>query len=276
MSEIGNKLGIKNKEGLKETSRRLKIAMGIGLRFILENPNKTPVVGEQHLKEIPQDKKVIIATTHLSDADVPIAAYAICDKFDIAIIHHSTHDNPSEDVWSWAGAVSAGRKNFLSVKSRKEKGKVKADFAPEDFEPMKKALEVGKAIVIAAHNPTYDWKLSRKGGLGAVYLAQISDAIILPISVNIESESKSGAIVDMRQEISRNKRKLKAQVFIGHPIVLDKINVQKIAEILRKRNGRKSLSPVEKREFSETNAKLRKQSETVMASLAAMLPPEKR
>ena len=276
MSEVGNESGIKDQGKSKETSIRLKISTRVGLGVLIENPSKIPVVGKEFLKEIPPNGKVVIATTHLSDADVPIATYALSDYFDITIVHHSTHDNPFEDAWSWTGAVVAGRKNFLSIKSRKEERKVIADFAPEDFEPMKSALEIGKTVVIAAHNPTYDWKLSRKGGLGAVYLAQISDALILPVSVNIESESKSGAVVDMRQAISKNKKKLKAQVSIGQPINFDKIDVQRMTEILRRRREGESLSPEEKREFSEVNAKLREQSKIVMGSLAEMLPPAKR
>ena len=46
--------------------------------------------GEEHLKEIPPDKKVIIATTHISDLDVPIATLKLGKYFDIAITNQST------------------------------------------------------------------------------------------------------------------------------------------------------------------------------------------
>lgn len=276
MSEVGSEIEIQNQGQFRETSRRLKRSIKTGLGFIIENPNMIPLIGKEFLKEIPPNKKLIIATTHLSDADVAVAAYALSDNFDITIVHHSTHDNPSEDAWSWVGAAIAGRKNFLSVKSRKEEGKVIADFAPEDFEPMRDALGNGKAIIIAAHNPTYDWKLSDKGGLGAIYLAQLSDALILPVSVNIESEAKSGSLVDMRKAVSKNKRKSKAKVSIGQPINLEKVNVQKMTEILKKRKEGSSLSHQERREFTEIATKLRDQSSIVMRTLAAMLPPEKR
>lgn len=260
----------------QETSRRLRMSLSAGLGFLFENPSEIPVVGKELLKEIPPNRKVIIATTHLCDSDVPIAGLALSDSFDIAIVHHSTHDNLLEDPVSWVGAAIAGRKNFLSVNSRKQDGKVVTNFVPEDFEPMEDALDKGKTIVIAAHNPTYGWKLPQKGGLGAAYLAQLSDALILPVSINVESASKTGTLADMKKVVSTSKKKFSAQVSVGHPIDLKKIEVERIAEILKKRKEGNVLSPEEKKEFSEIHTKLQEQAEVVMSSLAAMLPPEKR
>lgn len=52
------------------TSKRLLMAIGADVKLAT---GKIQTHGEEHLKEIPPDKKVIIATTHISDLDVPIA-----------------------------------------------------------------------------------------------------------------------------------------------------------------------------------------------------------
>jgi len=59
------------------TSKRLLMAIGAEVKLAT---GEIQTHGEEHLKEIPPDKKVIIATTHISDLDVPIATLKILGK----------------------------------------------------------------------------------------------------------------------------------------------------------------------------------------------------
>jgi 1-acyl-sn-glycerol-3-phosphate acyltransferase len=92
-------LGFEKMSKRPTTSKRLLIAIGADVKLAT---GEIQTHGEEHLKEIPPDKKVIIATTHISDLDVPIATLKLGKYFDIAItnqsIHHSFLGAPSM-IW---------------------------------------------------------------------------------------------------------------------------------------------------------------------------------
>jgi hypothetical protein len=253
------------------TSKRLLMAIEADVKLAT---GEIQTYGEEHLKEIPPDKKVIIATTHISDLDVPIATLKLGKYFDIAItnqsIQHFFLREPSTNI----GIRIAGRENFIPIDTKKIEGKKQGEFNPQNFAPMRDALEKGKAIIIAAHNPTRKWKLS-KGGYGAAYLTAISEnVVILPVVVNIESDEPLG----MAETILKNiVKRPDASVYIQKPIELETINgIEDFERILGKRRRGEKLTKKERLRFSELKTALEKRSDQIMQALASGLPEKKR
>ena len=253
------------------TSKRLLMAIEADVKLAT---GEIQTHGEEHLREIPPDKKVIIATTHISDLDVPIATLKLGKFFDIAItnqsIHHSFLGEPSTNI----GMRIAGRENFIPIDTKKIEGKKQGEFNPQNFAPMREALEKGKAIIIAAHNPTQKWKLS-KGGYGAAYLTAISEnVVILPVVVNIESDEKLGMAETILKDVVKRPD---ASVYIQKPIELEKINgIEDFEKILGKRKRGEKLTKEERLRFSELKMALEKRSDRIMQALASDLPEKKR
>ena len=120
------------------TSKRLLMAIGADVKLAT---GEMQTHGEERLKEIPPDKKVIIATTHLSDLDVPIATLKLGKYFDIAITNQSIHHSFLRASSMNVGMRISGRKNFIPIDTKKVEGKRRGEFNPQNFEPMRDALE---------------------------------------------------------------------------------------------------------------------------------------
>jgi hypothetical protein len=258
-------------EARPKTSKRLLMAIEADVKLAT---GEIETHGEEHLKEIPPNKKVIIATTHISDLDVPIATLKLGKYFNIAItdesIHHSFLGEPSTNI----GIRIAGRENFIPIDTKNIKGKKQGEFNPQNFELMRDALEKGKAIIIAAHNPTQKWKLT-KGGYGAPYLTAICEnVVILPVVVNIESDEPLGMAETILKDVIKRPD---ASVYIEKPIELEKINgIEDFKKILGKRKRGEKLTTEERLRFAELKMALEKRSDQIMKALASDLPEKKR
>src|SRR6202044_1004644 len=84
-------------------------------------------------------------------------------------------------------------------------------FNPDNFVPMMEAMDKGKAMIIAGHNPSLEGHLE-EGGYGAVYLAEMADATILPVSIDIISTENLGTA---RNRMKTFLHKPDARVRIG-------------------------------------------------------------
>lgn len=258
-------------EERKVSSKRLMLAIEANLKLVTK---EIKVYGEDHIKNIPQGKKVIIATTHISDLDLPIVATVLGKYFDIAItnqsLHHSFLAEPSINM----AMKVAGKENFIPIDYNKVDGEKKGFFNPDNFEIMSEALKNGKAIIIAAHNPAKNWKLP-KGGYGVAYLSDITDdVIILPVTVNLESSEPIGMADNMVKNIIE---KPVASVYINEPIELEKIpGLEELSQITDKRKEGKILNHDERNRFSELKKLLENQSDSIMNALSANLPNPKK
>ncbi|MCL4437562.1 hypothetical protein M1513_00790 [Patescibacteria group bacterium] len=232
------------------------------------------VDGRENLKEIPPGKKIIIATTHITDLDLPIVAYELSRDFNIVITHKSTHRSLKDDPASYIGTHIAGIDNFIPLDYKQ--GETIGKFNPDNFVPADKALEEGKAIVIAAHDPAKNGKMPENGGYGAAYMSGIeSDAIILPVAVDIESENND--VGNASHLIKTVAARPKAKMTIGEPLFLDKIEeMSEMENIMDKRKNGEALNSGENDKFHKLADRLRKRSSLIMETLAAMVPPEKR
>ena len=143
----------------------------------------------------------------------------------------------------------------------------------ENFEPAEKALTEGKDILIAAHNPSQEpvQNLDNiKGGYGGVYLAEVTDAYILPITVVLD---KATGMYEPSLKILKNLTdKPNASVAIGKPFKLEKIDgIEHFSEINEKRKNGIKLTEEERIEFSRLADALREKSQEVMKKMSEQL-----
>lgn len=234
---------------LESRTRRLATVCKASLKTMF---SEVKVSGHQNLEKIPKDRPIIFATTHLSNTDVTIAASELAKEYNIKIVQASTHDYPMQSPSGYISKIVGGSENFISIRTKKVNGKEKGFFRPEDYDPMVEHLKKGPVLMAAYYNSDRkyvdngsqkDVVLPEKGGVGAIWLAQKSNAVIIPTAIDI------------------NKRL--AVVHFGE--VLD---LKKIDEIDLFKNDLKKT-----RDISE---KLREQSNLLMSSLAKMLSVEKR
>jgi hypothetical protein len=256
----------------QKVSQRLWRANEVNLRLAVGN---IEVAGKENIKGIPPGAKVVIITTHLTDLDVPLAIHAVARDLDIAVmnlsIHHQFFGKQGEAVTN-IGVRLAGKENFIPLDYHRDESGEKSPtaFNPENFEPAIKTLEGGKGILIAAHNPSREplQNLENvKGGYGGVYLAELADAYILPITVLLDRAA--GMQANMLKTVMH---KPNASVSIGKPFKLEKIDgIERIANIMKKRRDGEKLSEEEIKEFSRLTNALREQSQAVIKQLSEQL-----
>lgn len=237
--------------------------------------------GMENLDKIPEGTDVIFLETHIqSDAEVQAGITVIGKNFDLAVTNHSSHHSPKEDLLPNLGLRAAGRENFYPIKFIKEGKEGWPVFQPDNFSDMLPVFDKGKAIVMAAHNPVYDSKLPDQPGVGGVMLYQLAEAkngnvVIVPVAIDIKSQRSVAiggqflkAVGDMMPW-----RRPSADVHIGEPIRLDKIDISSL--VSTRSDGHATPTDQDISKARETNEKLREQGGEVMRGLAKLLPPEK-
>lgn len=247
------------------------------LKFLVERVlNKFEVQGKEHLAEIPPDKKVILATSHATDFDIPLAYHALCNDLKIRFTWESILERFSVDPLMAAAFRAGGKENFLPIDYEKKKEGQKTNrgkFNPDDYIPMQEAAEAGDAILLAAHSPSHEGTLTEHEGYADVYLAQLVDGVIVPVAIDINSKEPA---VTLGTKIKNLFTKSDAKVMIGNPLSFPKIpGVEHFGDLIRKSKIER-LTPEERAEVHRIRVALREQSEQVMLRIAEMMPEEKR
>ena len=235
--------------------------------------------GLNNLTQIPQNQPLIIASTHLSDIDVQTVAANIAPYRNVGIASQASNQR---DFLIGSFLRLAGIANVFGITNEYDSKKHLSHykFNHEDFEIMNEAIKKGKTIVIAAHNPTYNWKLPEKPGKGAVYLAQLSNAMILPAALDIQSDMPIGMADDKINSIKRFilGKKPNARIIIGKPIKFSPIEQHDLKQMAdyfeNKIKNQFKNQDLEKIQITIT--KIKEQAQTIMKVLADMLPQEKR
>lgn len=254
----------------KEIPKRLWLANEVNLRLAVSN---VEVAGKENIKRIPEGAKVVIMTTHLTDLDIPVSIHAVGKDLDVVVTNQSTHhklSGPQSEAITNIGLHIAGKKNFIPIDYYKDKTGKKSPkaFNPDNFEPAVSALKEGKAVMIAAHNPSQETgeKLDDiKGSYGGVYLALLSDAYILPVTVALD---RAGGMYE--PSLLKTYKKLdrpNATAFIGQPFKLERVGgIERFSE-LAKKSGNK-LNEEERIEFSKLADILREKSREVLKRMS--------
>jgi lysophospholipid acyltransferase (LPLAT)-like uncharacterized protein len=137
---------------------------------------------------------------------------------------------------------------------------------------MLEALNQGKQILIAGHNPSHDGKFNHPG-LGAAYLALLSDAVILPVGVDVESKGDIGMYGSGFKTFFK---KPNANIKIGSPFELPKLEgIELFKEILEKRKRGEKINNQEREKFGEISKLLRERAEEVLQKLIELVPDKK-
>lgn len=256
----------------EKTPHRFMLALTAFEKMVL---GTVTVEGMERISSIPKDRKVIIATSHASDLDIQLATHALGGYFDLMITNQSLQHTFAKDPMSNIGMRVAGPKNFMPIEYRVANNKKNPHFKPEDYENMADAMDTGKTMVIAAHNPSKRGQLER-GGYAAAYLAQLTNAVIVPVGVDIHNKGDADiGIAEKPLKVVLNRPD--ATVRIGEPFSLGSIEgIQRMAEIMDKRDRGERLNAEEVKEFSLLNKNLKEKSAEIMAHVAALIPEEKR
>lgn len=238
--------------------------------------SKVEARGEENLELIPPDRNVVFVTTHITDSDVPLAISVLGKKFHLAAGDASTHRKFSENTFAFIGTALAGSKNFLSVSHRDDPQTGETGvFDPEDFRKMQNVFENGKAVVMAAYYKSQNkgLKLPEKGGYGAAYLAELTNAVVVPVAINVRSkENIHTAASIVKATLSRPE----AEVVIGYPFEPQAEDLTAIGLVAEKRKRGEYLDKDDVEAFRAASGRLREQSDVFMRHLAELLPEEKR
>jgi len=257
-------------EAKKESSpKRLMLSIEALLKLQV---GKVEVSGQEHLKDIPPNRKLVIATTHISDLDVPITVGSLGHDLDLAVVNMSVHHSLREEAGTFLGVMASGRDNYIPVDFNRDKEtgvKTAGLFNPQNFEPMRSALNKGKRVLIAAHNPSHDAELGEPG-YGAAYLAELEGAMILPVGVQLLGEKELGMYGTGAKTFAH---KPDAKVSIGQPFELEKIQgLEELGQIMAKRQSGEKLTKENLQRFSELKKSLKEQSEILLQHIAGLLP----
>lgn len=258
--------------------------MRLTSEFVVKRPT---LVGLEHLAEL-QGKPVIFAVTHLSDIDVQTAAAELSAYMPLDVATLATN---MEDPIQRRAMKIAGLSHFHPIQNTFDARTQTphATFRAEDFAQMQQAIEAGRSIVIAAHNPTRKGEFPKHAGIGAVYLAQLTGVPVIPVSLDIQSKTPVGLADDLFGVTRRliSGRRPQATLTIGEPIQLGPLNperldhttedIQDVAMVLSGQQRELGIVSGERymRALKNTSA-LYKQAVKVMQVLASQLSPEKR
>ena len=206
-----------------------RLRKSIDLLLLVQNKlaNRS-ITGLENLDAIHPEESVIIAVSHTTGFDIPLAVNALGAHMDIAISEQSTHGKMTKEPFAYIGQKIAGSRNFLPISYSWHGEKKQADrFNPNDSVAMEKALGFGRNVLVAVHKPLIINSggnvVSPRAGYLAAYLAGKSNHRVLPVGVSYESASNT---------------KYDALVTIGGPIDLHgKADVAIIDDLNTKRQS---------------------------------------
>jgi len=243
-----------NERLIGEKMKNSEFLANLARLSMFPNIKEVNIAGKEKLDILPKDRPIIFAGTHFFKTDISIIISIIGKEFPIKVVQASTHESPIESLGGYLVYVLGGKNNFLSIKTIKNDKKEVGVFNFDDYKPMIDCLNNGINLVMAAYyndDPKYyydrfDYKegliLPDKGGVGCIYAAKKTNALIVPMAVNL----------DINKGIRIN---------IGDPLEFKKIENIDMSDT----KNRTAF-------FNE----LRQGSASLMKSLAQMLPQEKR
>ncbi len=215
-------------------------------------------------ENINPDAQYIFAVSHKTGWDTSVAIKALGDWFNLAIADQSTHHTLGREANMLMLLKAAGSENFIPISYEWVNKAKKPIFNPSDVNPMVDAMESGKSIIMAAHNPSDE--IERQDinkvnpGYGAALLAHLTGAQIIPVSVEVSEPDQLG--------------RKNASVLVGDPYDLGyNPEMADIQAFMDKRANGEPLSTQERQLFLERAASLRKSGRAVLDSVAKLDEP---
>lgn len=226
---------------------------------------KPTVEGRQNLPS----GACVVATTHLSGYDVPEVTAEMMKSRNAGMALQSTILN---FPLSRPFIHMLGKENFFPLSNRNS-----SILNAEEIGQLKNAIvKDGKTLVVAAHNPTKDWKLPDNLGLAAVILAHEAKAPLVPVALDIQYKTYPKPRRLVRNSILGKKPD--AKIIIGNPMSFPEIPHDKLQSAINlySLDKRRVMTREQVREAQETIEILRVEAGEVMKALARNLPSEKR
>jgi len=179
-------------------------------------PNDRKVEGLENLRKIPNNRRVIIVTPHFSNLDAPLIVDALGDLMNIQIVGMSAHfDDARKYMFKLAGEKSFSPVSYEKMKS----GIYRPIFNPKDFENIRDIAESENKVPWISTGPLQMDKKMGKIPIGPAYLAELMDAVILPVTVVVEGPGSSFEGADILKAATG---KTSAVVRVGEPFELSK------------------------------------------------------
>lgn len=234
--------------------------------------NEFKVDGLENLREYKEknpDKKFVIAASHLCNLDAPAAVSALGNDFNIQITGESIL---FELIPHRLMMKMAGKESFSPLQYKKSPTGKHGIFNPDNFTDLKEKMGTGKTPWIAVHPFTTkeEMKPAKKG---AVYLSQLSDAVVIPVALEYTGGPMSleGGGPLAKGIMSKIKGEGKATFRIGKPMELRKIEG---VELLNKPIT--ELADAEKEQRTKILQEINTQANEIAEQIAKMLPEENR
>jgi len=250
-----------------------------GLKFGLELMARARVgtilsEGLAYLAEVPPDRPLVFATSHITDLDIPIAGSVLADRFTLGIAQIS---KLARDPRNIAGMLVTGIHNYFPIQyAGRRDAWIPGAIRIGDYEVMVRAMkDKGKAIMFAMHKPTYDHILPDRAGLGAVILAHMADALVIPIAIDVQVADKFIGKQGASASMSMLGQRPDAKVRVGNPLYLPPISAfDQWVEIMKKRKV--PMDSETRQLMKDVHQKIRVQADDMMNIIASLLQKEKR
>jgi len=238
---------------------------------------QTEAMGIEHLEAISAGGRTLFATSHISGFDVQLAGLVLCRHLGgVKIVATSDLLEGWSRPLHRIGGALAGKGNLLPIHHAGNGRNKRNFFYSADFDTIKRQVEQAVPVVMAAYlEKQIIWHLPAKGGVGAVYLAQVTSNIkVIPVAVDVLSEKP---IAMDGQLIKTALVKPAVRIIIGEPMAFEPIaGIELFSDLVRKNHGNVVLSRQERQTFHSFRNALREQSDLLMVELAKLLPKEKR
>lgn len=249
------------------SSRRLMRAMEAFTAPII---GKLEVSGTEYLSTLPKDKKIILASSHATDFDMPVAAVALGNMVNMKIADMSLHEKVSTDP-TWIGRRIAGEENFVPIAyTQSADGERQGRVDTRNVAHITETLDNGQAVLIAAHNPSKDGVLPDNPGYAAVLAAlSTENSVVVPVAVDM-GDASIGGLIKNKIKAVLGRKTAPTKVTIGEPLSFDDPESKKAAETitaaLQREKGSSDMT------LLEANTIIRGEGSKLMSRLAPLLP----
>lgn len=201
---------------------------------------ESTITGVENFDLIPEGRNLVIASSHEKVLDLPFAASAVPENFQIGLPNVSVQWRFSGDPAINTLMRLAGRRNFFRIDYPGYKHATPvlppSRLNMENFNTMVDEMKNGMTPVISLYNPSDDSVPPSETGIGAILLAQLTDALIIPASVVLDTDDPGIGQAGVMNFLRTAVKHPDVRISFGEPIGLEKINTEPLRSFLALRS----------------------------------------
>ena len=182
------------------------------------------------------------------------------------------------------------RDRFSPLSYHEDKEGKHGVFNPDNFTELSEKMEEGRTPWIAANAFSPEGKM-QKAGIGGVYLANKTNAVIIPVALSVDGGSASmeeaslgvkqvmGGDISGLKEIPKSLKGLGKQTAtyrIGEPVELPDFDMSGFDQYFNKKRNGEVITKEDREGFKVGHAHLKELSEMIGLEIASLLLPEER